>query len=83
MRLDAENVCTAGVVIFGCGIVTRTYMNLVLDGWRFFIRFRLASTEKRYMQQMREEGAPAWPFIATVILLPLGAIVGFGGVLLF
>ena len=71
-----------GFVIFGIGAMTRAYMTILLrqaSGWS---GFRPWSTEMAYRRLMKEENAPAWPLILTVICLPVGVLIAFAAVLL-
>jgi hypothetical protein len=68
-----------GFITFCIGGLARTYMNITLDGWSSFVRSK-GNTEKRYKQLMKEKGAPAWPLIVTVILMPLGIVIAFAAI---
>jgi hypothetical protein len=68
-----------GFVIFCLGGLARTYMNISLDGWKSFVRSK-ELTEQRYRRLMKEQGAPAWPLIATVTFMPLGVVLVFGAI---
>ncbi len=80
MSRNLDFILDLGFLIFCVGGLARTYMNYSLDGWSLRGQFT-GITEKRYKRLMKEKGAPAWPLIVTVTLMPLGVVIGFGAIL--
>ena len=79
MSRNLELLNDLGLLIFCVGGLARTYMNHSLDG--LSLRGQLSgNTEQRYIRLVKEKGAPKWPLIVTVTLIPLGIIVMFGSI---
>ena len=69
-----------GVVTFGVGALTRSYMNRQIRA-QIPSRPIWASTERGYWRLVKKGCAPSWPLFVTVACLPLGVVMVFAGVL--
>jgi hypothetical protein len=69
-----------GIVLFAIGVLTRTYMNVVI-GRSPLSGSDARSTELRYKRLIKEKGAPVWPLAVTVVLLPLGILIAFAAII--
>jgi hypothetical protein len=63
------------------GGLARAYMDFAANGMRMFYDFRRGNTESSYWKLIRERHAPAWPFILSVVFIPLGIAVVFGSII--
>lgn len=70
-----------GMALFVIGGLARTYMNILISRSPLSSESPFSSTELRYKRLRREHGAPAWPLVVTIILMPLGIILVFGAIL--
>jgi hypothetical protein len=70
-----------GLVTFGIGVLSRTYMNRQIRKLTPS-RSVWASTETGYWPLARKGVAPAWPFFVTVVCLPCGVLMVFVGIVI-
>jgi hypothetical protein len=70
-----------GFAMFCVGGLARAYMDFAANGMRMFYDFRRGNTESSYWKLIRERHAPAWPFILSVVFIPLGIAVVFGSII--
>ncbi len=72
-------------------IVLLGFVLVCVDGWaRIYMDVLIhqspisdagySSTERTYMQLVRKREAPLWPFVVTVIFIPLGILTVFAGI---
>lgn len=71
----------SGVLLFGIGAITRTYMNIMISRSPLSRSSGARSTELRYRRLIKEQGAQLWPLVVTIICIPLGIIVTFAAII--
>jgi hypothetical protein len=70
-----------GLVLFGVGALTRTYMNALIKRSPLAGSLGTRSTELRYKRLIVEQRARVWPLIVTVIFMPLGLLLAFAAII--
>ena len=70
----------AGFVLFGIGVLSRTYMNMLIGQSPLSDGSNTRSTELRYKRLIREKGARVWPLVVTIICVPLGILLAFAAI---
>ena len=81
MSSHTAAILVLGMALFAVGALARTYMNILISR-STHSRSRTRSTERRYKQLVRDQGARLWPLIVTVTLIPLGILLAFAAVVL-
>jgi len=71
----------SGVLLFGVGAVTRTYMNIMISRSPLPGGSGAQSTELRYRRLVKEQGAEVWPLVVTIICIPLGILIAFAAII--
>ena len=70
-----------GVLLFGIGGITRTYMNIVISRSSLLGGSGTRSTELRYKRLIKEQGGKVWPLVVTIICIPLGVLLVFAAII--
>lgn len=69
-----------GFALFCIGGLARTYMNLRLNRHLWHGQ-KGQSTERRYLQLIKQRKASIWPLVLTLVLVPLGIVILFGAII--
>src|ERR1035441_10603238 len=70
-----------GVLLFGIGAITRTYMNIMINRSPLPDGPGARSTELRYKRLIKEQGGKVWPLVVTIICIPLGVLLAFAAII--
>jgi hypothetical protein len=70
-----------GFATFCVGGLARTYMNVRLNKHLWRGQRGNRSTERRYLNLVREKAAPIWPLIMGPTLMLLGIAIVFGAII--
>lgn len=62
----------AGFAMFCVGGAAHVYMDFALNGIKMAYDIRRGSPEFRYWKLIKERRASVWPFLLSVVFIPLG-----------